>query len=99
MYHNPSSNKSVLRSSDLQTLSKYYKGAGVHDSIWNSLKRFHCFTYSTENWVKCTCPKNLSQASEAQFVQPCIRFFSKTRLRICGVLQNYNFGFVKMQIP
>ena len=34
---------------DMQTSSKYFKYAGVYDSIWNSLQFFPCFTYLTEN--------------------------------------------------
>ena len=33
MFHNPWVNKSVSRSLDLQTLSKYYKYIGIHGSF------------------------------------------------------------------
>ena len=35
--------KAFLTPSDIVT-SKYHKCTGFHDSIWNSLSPFHCFT-------------------------------------------------------
>ena len=37
MFSNSWVDKAVLTPSDMQTLSKYYKQAGVCDSIWDSL--------------------------------------------------------------
>ena len=44
-------NKSIIFDVIIYVNIKILKYAGLHDSIWNSLKQFHCFTYSTETFT------------------------------------------------
>ena len=63
---------------------KYYMGAGIHNSIWNSQKVFHFFTYSTENLQIFFTGQNISPLSltpPKKKIEHSSEFFEPERAR------------------